>query len=114
MRQGLALLDTPPSEPNEETREHLFVELGADQFLEKFEGDRKKAFAWAHLEKRRKVVSTLVRKVVVSLDKDGERHIAPEVVVDVPIPRREILSYGYQSLEYVQQARVAALAASAD
>jgi site-specific DNA recombinase len=112
--QGLALLDTPPSELNEETREHLFVELGASQFLEKFEGDRKKAFAWAHLEKRRKVVSTLVRKVVVSRDKDGERYIAPEVVVDVPIPRRDILSYGYQSLEYVQQSRDAALAASAN
>lgn len=112
--QGLALLDTPPSELNEETREHLFVELGADQFLEKFGDDREKAFAWAHLEKRRKVVSTLVRKVVVSLDKDGERHIAPEVVVNVPIPRSEILSYGYKSLEHVQQSRDAGLAASAD
>jgi hypothetical protein len=34
--------------------------------------------------------------------------------VDVPIPRREILSYGYQSLEYVHHARDAALEASAD
>ena len=112
--QGLALLDTPPSELSEETREHLFIELGADQFLDKFGNDREKAFVWAHLEKRRKLVSTLVRKVVVSLDKNGERRIEPEVVVDVPIPRREILSYGYQSLEYVQQSRAAALEASAD
>jgi hypothetical protein len=52
--------------------------------------------------------------VVVSRDKDGERRIEPEIVVDVPISRREILSYRDQSLEYVQQARDAALAASAD
>ncbi|GMR10650.1 MAG: hypothetical protein BMS9Abin28_1471 [Anaerolineae bacterium] len=112
--QGLALLDTPPSKLSGETREDLFVELGADQFLDKFENNRGKAFAWAHLEKRRKVVSTLVRKIVVRRDKDGERRIEPEIVVDVPIRRREILSYGDQSLEYVQQSRAAALAASAD
>lgn len=112
--QGLALLDTPPSELNEETREDLFNELGADQFLERFENDRKKAFAWAHMEKRRKLVSMLVRKVVVMRDRDGERRIEPEIVVDVPVPRREILSYGDQSLEYVQQSRAAALAAGAD
>ena len=92
---GLELLDTPPSEITEDTKEDLFVEFGADQFLEKFENDREKAFAWAHLEKRRKLVSTLVRKVVVSRDKEGERRIEPEIVVHVPIPRREILSYDH-------------------
>ena len=66
--EGLALLDTPPSEIPEKTREDLFVEMGAEQFLEKFKGDREKAFSWAHLEKRRKVVSTLLRKIVISRD----------------------------------------------
>lgn len=99
--QGLALLDTPPSEIPEETREQLFVELGADQFLEKFKNDREKAFAWTHLEKRRKVVSTLVRKVVVHLDKDGKRRIEPKIVVDVPIPHREILAYSHRQEQLV-------------
>ncbi len=112
--QGLALLDTPSSELSEETREDLFGELGTDQFLEKFGDDRERAFAWAHLEKRRKLVSTLVRKVVVRRGKGKERLIEPEVVVEIPIARSEILSYGDQSLEYVQQSRAAALAASAD
>ena len=67
--------------------------MGADQFLEKFKNDREKAFAWAHLEKRRTLVSTLVRQVVVSRDKEGKRRIEPEVIVNVPVPRSEVLAY---------------------
>ena len=47
------------------------------------------------LEEIIKVVSTLVRKVVVSRDNDGEQRIEPEIVVDVPIPQSEILSYDH-------------------
>ena len=77
----------------EQTREDLFVELGADQFMERFKGDRENAFAWAHLEKRRKVVATLLRRVAISRDKERKRRIEPEVVVTAPIPRSEILAY---------------------
>ena len=66
--------------------------------MEKFKGDREKAFAWAHLEKRRKVVSTLLRRVVISRDKERKRRIEPEVVVNVPIPRSEILAYNHLHL----------------
>ena len=47
----------------------------------------------------------LVKKIVVRLGKDRARIIAPEVVVRIPISEAEILSYGHQSLEYIEQAR---------
>ena len=100
--RGLALLDTDPNKLMDETVDRLFEEIGADQCLEKFDSDRRKAFAWAHLEERRKIVSTLVRHVLVRKGKGRERIIEPVVVVELPITKREILSYGDQSLEYIE------------
>jgi hypothetical protein len=53
-------------------------------------------------------VGLLVKRVVVRLGKNRTRIIAPEVVVRIPISEAEILSYGHQSLEYIEQARRAA------
>jgi len=82
--------------------------VDTDRYLEKYNGDRDKAFRWARLEKRRTLVGLLVKKVIVRLGKGRTRIIAPEVVVRIPISETEILSYGNQSLEYVEQARWAA------
>jgi hypothetical protein len=92
--RSLAVLDRDPREITPESRELLFAELEADQYLGKYNGDQDKAFLWAHLEKRRKLVSLLVKKVIVRLGKDRTRIIAPEVVVRIPICEAEILSYG--------------------
>jgi hypothetical protein len=62
------------------------------------------------VERRRKLVGLLVKKVVVHLGKDGVRIIAPEVVVRIPISEAGTLSYRQQSLEHIEQARWAATA----
>jgi DNA invertase Pin-like site-specific DNA recombinase len=107
--RGLAILDRDPGELDADSREDCFAELQADQYLDKYHGNRDKAFRWAHLEKRRKLVALLVKKVVVRLGKSRTRIIAPEVVVRIPIGEAEILSYGHQSLEYIERAKAAAL-----
>jgi hypothetical protein len=103
--QGLSLLDINPQELNEEIREQLYVELEARQFLDKFDGDRDKAIDWAHLEKRREIVSTLVKRVLVTRGKGKERIIEPVIVVEIPIDKNESLYYSNQSLEYIEQVR---------
>jgi len=103
--RGLAFLDQDAGDLDPESRDRFFAELQADQYLDKYHGDRDKAFRWAHLERRRKLVGLLVKKVVVRVGQNRTRIIAPEVVVRIPISEAEILSYGHQSLEYVEQSR---------
>jgi hypothetical protein len=106
--RGLAVLDRDPREIAAERGDLLTGEMDADRHLEKYNGDRDKAFRWARLEKRRTLGGLLVKKVIVRLGKDRMRIFAAEVVVRIPISETETLSYGDQSLEYVEQARRAA------
>lgn len=109
LRRGLALLDTPAErlwrELDPERLEAVWRELEADRYLDRFDGDRERAFAWAHLEARRRLVRTLVRRVVVRRLPDGSKAIEPEIIVDLPLSRDAILSSGHSSFEYIEEVR---------
>ena len=82
---GLAVLDTPAQGLAEEAREVLFITLEAGQFLQRFDGDRLAALNWALLEERRRIVKTLIRRVIVSGRKGEARVITPVFVFDLPL-----------------------------
>ena len=53
----------------------LYQTLGAHRFEEKYNGDKIASLKWAILEEKRKIVRTLISKVLVIKEENGEKRI---------------------------------------
>ena len=104
IHRGAVVLDVDPKMLTEENRQALYEGLEAARFEEKYEGDQEAALKWAILEEKRRVVRTLINKVLVVKGKDKEKLVIPMLAFDIP---REFASlvYDHQSLSYVDEVR---------
>ncbi len=101
LQAGIVLLDSDPASLNEEDWNKTWVKLEAEQYLEKYSGDKMAAMGWAMLMEKRRVVRTLIIKVVVGKKSDGSkgRDISPELAFPV-LAEYGSLASGDQSPEY--------------
>ena len=97
---GLDVLDVELDTVTDEQLVPLTQEFEAWRFAEKFPGDVRKQAAWAILEEKRRIVRTLISKVIIERTVDGGRLITPVLSIGVPV---ESLASGDQSLEYVER-----------
>lgn len=98
---GIAALEVDPAKLSDAERQALAVNLDAERFLERFSGDEMAALLWAMLEERRRVVRTLISKVIVGKGEGGKgRKISPVLALDLPA---ESSIPNDQSLEYMER-----------
>ena len=104
IEKGIDVLNTPPGHLPEDIRGVLYDSLGAALFEEKFNGDQNRALEWAILEEKRRIVRTLLSRVLVVKGKNGEKLVIPQLALEIP-PEFASLVYDDQSLAYIEQAR---------
>lgn len=100
---GVRLLNVKPETLTGEQRSALAAELDAARFSEKFPDDTLARLRWAILEEKRRVVRTLISRVVVERQMDGKRKITPILAFDIPVQagaEGAFLASGYQSPDY--------------
>jgi len=96
---GPAVLDQDPAKLTPATFRELADELESYRFAETFPGDELAQLRWALFEERRRVVGTLIKKVIVARTPDGkDRTIMPSLALDVPLPSTSLIS-GDQAVE---------------
>jgi site-specific DNA recombinase len=103
IHRGAVVLDTDPKMLTEENRQALYEGLEAARFEEKYEGDKAAALKWAILEEKRRVVRTLISKVLV-VKKGKEKLVIPQLVFEIPRDFASLV-YDHQSLSYVDEVR---------
>ncbi len=102
LANGLNLLETAIEEISEDEFFEIYQTLGAHRFEEKYNGDKIASLKWAILEEKRKIVRTLISKVLVIKEESGEKRIVPILAFETPEGFTSLV-YDYQSLAYVEQ-----------
>ena len=102
IHRGIKVLETDGADLDGETWEQLYRGLEAIRFESKFDGDRQAALRWAIFEERRRIVRTLISRVLVVKGPNGEKMIVPQLVLEIPRDFASLV-YDHQSLEYVEQ-----------
>ncbi|MEM7133403.1 MAG: recombinase family protein [Chloroflexota bacterium] len=80
--------------------EQFYSKLQAWQFKDKYPESQIDQLKWAILNEKRRVVRTLIDRVIVTKTVEG-RQITPILALDIPNASDESLIYGYQSPEYI-------------
>jgi len=102
IRAGLAALDVDAYSLSEGEFEDMFTQFQAWRFCDKFPNDRQEQLKWAILEEKRRVVRTLIDRVILSSGENGQgRKITPILALDIGSSSDESLASGHQSLEYI-------------
>ncbi|HUS94135.1 MAG TPA: recombinase family protein [Patescibacteria group bacterium] len=100
---GVRALDIDTSLLYDKEIEPLYTEMEAWRYAEKFPDDRLAQLNWALLEERRRIVRTLIEKVVIGRGEDGTgRKITPILALELPVDDLDFFVYGDQSLEYIE------------
>jgi hypothetical protein len=103
INEAIQILDLDVETLPTDQQQALAVELEAWKYSEKFPDDDLAQLRWAILEEKRRVVRTLISKVIIARLPDRQRKITPILALDMPLDGGESLDYGYQSLDYVEQ-----------
>ena len=80
----------------------LFEELQAWRFVDKVPTDKTAQLNWAILEEKRRIVRTLIQKVVIGKHVgNNERWIESHLTFKMPVPTEDFLDSSDQSLDYI-------------
>ncbi len=102
IRAGIGALDADLATLSEGERNVLFSELEAWRFADKFPDDTAAQLKWAILEEKRRVVRTVIDRVIVGRHESGKgRKITPILAIELPSANTSFLASGHQSLEYL-------------
>ncbi|GIK37612.1 MAG: hypothetical protein BroJett011_14450 [Chloroflexota bacterium] len=83
--EGIKTLNVKPEDMTPEERQALVSELEAWRFAEKFPGDELAQLRWAILEEKRRIIKTIIGRVVVSKVAGPERRkITPMLALQLP------------------------------
>jgi len=96
---GLSVLEVDVEQLLAGEFEELYAELQGWRFIEKFPESRVEQLKWAVLEEKRRVVRTLIDRVIVGRGENGEgRKITPILALDIPYEKSSFLKSDNQSL----------------
>jgi site-specific DNA recombinase len=99
---GIQILEQDVAEFGPEEREALYSQLEAWRFAESSPNDKRVQLEKAILEEKRRIVRTVISRVIVGKDPSGKgRIITPEMALDVPYDHVVSTAHGHQSLEYI-------------
>ncbi len=81
---GIQALDVDLTTATEEYKQTLFVELDAARFEARYPNDAAAQLRWAVIEEKRRIIRTLVSKVIIARTPEG-RSIDPVLAMDIPV-----------------------------
>ncbi len=97
VKAAIEVLEVDPETLTAEQRQALADELEGWRFEEKFPGDQLAQLRWAILEEKRRVVRTLIKRIIVSkVDGPKKRKVTPILALDIE-NGLEFLTHGDQS-----------------
>ena len=102
IQAGLSALEKNANELAPQQFNVLFEELQAWRFADKFPNDKPAQLNWAILEEKRRILRTLVQKIVIGKHVgNNERWIESHLTFKMPVPTEDFLDSSDQSLDYV-------------
>ena len=100
IREGIKALDVEVDDLGEDDFKAMFQEFEAWRFAHKFRKSELAQLKWAILEEKRRIVRTIVKRVIVGRGKKGKKR-KYDIELALDIPMAEFLGSSDQSLEYI-------------